>query len=324
MTLYHIIKDDPFMSSENNMQIILISGLSGSGKSVALKVLEDCGFYCVDNLPSKLLPEMIHFLKELNYQRAAISIDVRTPQGIEALPQHILSLREQLQIDIKVLFLTAEEKTLIQRFSETRRRHPLSHFQMMQTGAIPPEDFNAYLGDLPNCLRRERELLEPMRIIAYAIDTTTLSAHTLRNWIRSFVKVEQANLTLSFQSFGFKHGIPQDADFIFDVRCLPNPYYDPILRPLTGRDLPVITFFQQQPRVEEMFLDIQKFITKWLPEFIRDQRNYVTIGIGCTGGQHRSVYLVEKLTQHFAKTLEIPVFSRHRTLKETVSLCGPV
>lgn len=297
------------------MQIILVTGLSGSGKSVALKVLEDCGFYCVDNLPSKLLPEMIYFLKELHYQRAAISIDVRTPQGIDALPQQIVSLREKLHIDIKVLFLTAEEKTLIQRFSETRRRHPLSNFQLMQTGAIPPADFEAYLGSLPDCLRLERQLLEPMRIIAHAIDTTSLSANTLRNWIRTFVKVEQANLTLSFQSFGFKYGIPQDADFIFDVRCLPNPYYDPALRPLTGRDAPVIDFFMQQPLVHEMRLDIQNFITKWLPEFIRDQRNYVTIGIGCTGGQHRSVYLVEQLTKHFATHLDTPVFLRHRALK---------
>lgn len=297
------------------MQIILITGLSGSGKSVALKVLEDCGFYCVDNLPSQLLPEMMCFLKKLHYQRAAINIDVRTPQGIDALPQQILTLREQLDIDIKVLFLTAEEKTLIQRFSETRRRHPLSNFQLMQTGdTLPPDDFQTYLGSLPDCLHLERQLLEPMRIIGHTMDTTGLSANILRNWIRSFVNVEQANLTLSFQSFGFKYGIPQDADFIFDVRCLPNPYYDPMLRPLTGRDAPVIDFFTQQPLVHDMLLDIQNFITKWLPEFIRDQRNYVTIGIGCTGGQHRSVYLVEQLTQHFTTQLETPVFLRHRAL----------
>jgi UPF0042 nucleotide-binding protein len=200
-------------------------------------------------------------------------------------------------MDIKVLFLDAKTDTLVKRYSETRRRHPLSE------GTLT----------LPEAIERERELLEPLSSIGHRIDTSDLAPNTLRAWIKDFVNVgAEAGLTTLFQSFGFKHGIPLDADLVFDVRCLPNPHYDEALRPLTGRDTAVVSFLEAEPRVLEMLADIRNFVERWLPCFVRDNRSYLTIAIGCTGGRHRSVYFVEALARHFAG--EHRVLVRHREL----------
>jgi UPF0042 nucleotide-binding protein len=278
------------------MQLVLITGLSGSGKSVALNALEDAGYYCVDNLPVKLLPELVTFLTQAGYSRAALSIDVRSGTTLEALPQHLAVLR-QTGIDVTILFLQAKDDTLIQRFSETRRRHPLG-------------------GDnrtLAEAIRRERELLEPVADVSHHIDTSDLSPNVLRSWVRDFVHLPAAGLTLLFQSFAYKYGVPLDADMVFDVRCLPNPHYDPKLRPYTGRDEPVIDFLSNDTGVQKMLNDIRRFIDEWLPCFDRDSRSYLTIAIGCTGGRHRSVYLAEALAEYF-RTRHGSVLVRHREL----------
>jgi len=277
------------------MQLFLISGLSGSGKSVVLKVLEDSGYYCVDNLPVSLLPELISQLGQSGYKRIAVSIDVRSGNSVQQLPQQI----EQLKlagIEVHLLFLDAQTDTLVKRFSETRRRHPLSDDKLT----------------LPECVQRERELLSDISSIGHRIDTSDLRSNALQSWIKDFIKVDRAHLTLLFQSFGFKHGIPLDADLVFDVRCLPNPHYDPLLRPLTGRDSAVIEFLQNTASAQKMLQDITKFVSDWLPCFIDDNRSYLTVAIGCTGGQHRSVYFAETLAAHF-KTQQ-QVLLRHREL----------
>ncbi|MDO8412998.1 MAG: RNase adapter RapZ [Gallionellaceae bacterium] len=280
------------------MQLFLISGLSGSGKSVALKVLEDSGYYCVDNLPAELLPALMDNLRQSGKTRVAVSIDVRSGSSVQQLPQHIEQLKQR-GMDIHLLFLDAQTDTLVKRFSETRRRHPLSDDQLT----------------LPECVQRERDLLAEISNIGHRIDTSELHANALRAWVKEFMGVDRARLTLLFQSFGFKNGIPLDADFVFDVRCLPNPHYDPILRPLTGRDPAVIEFLQRNPDVNKMCTDIRLFIETWLPCFIADNRSYLTIALGCTGGQHRSVYLVEKLARHFQAQQQ--VLLRHRELGTT-------
>jgi UPF0042 nucleotide-binding protein len=278
------------------MQLVLITGLSGSGKSVALNALEDAGYYCVDNLPVKLLPELVTFLTQAGYSRAALSIDVRSGTTLEALPQHLTALRQN-GTDVTVLFLQAKDDTLIQRFSETRRRHPLG-------------------GDnrtLAEAIARERELLEPVADLSHHIDTSDLSPNVLRSWVRDFVHLPAAGLTLLFQSFAYKYGVPLDADMVFDVRCLPNPHYDPKLRPYTGRDQAVIEFLANDPDVQRMLHDVSRFIAEWLPCFDRDSRSYLTIAIGCTGGRHRSVYLAEALAEYF-RTRHASVLVRHREL----------
>ena len=252
------------------MQMILISGLSGSGKSIALNVLEDAGYFCVDNLPATLLPRLARHLGGAGYERLAVAVDVRSGVSIAALPQQVKDLRE-LGIDLRFIFLDARDDTLIARFSETRRRHPLA-------------------------------------------DETSTLAEALRAWIKDFVELDAtAGLTLLFESFGFKHGIPLDADLVFDVRCLPNPYYDLQLRPLTGKDEPVIRFLEAQPDVLRMGEDIQRFVAAWLPCYVRDNRAYLTVAIGCTGGQHRSVYLAERLSSQFRDTVRVLV--RHRSMR---------
>jgi UPF0042 nucleotide-binding protein len=278
------------------MQLVLITGLSGSGKSVALNALEDAGYYCVDNLPVKLLPELVTFLTQAGYSRAALSIDVRSGTTLEELPQHLAALR-QTGTDVTVLFLQAKDDTLIQRFSETRRRHPLG-------GANHT---------LAEAIRRERELLEPVADVSHHIDTSDLSPNVLRSWVRDFVHLPAAGLTLLFQSFAYKYGVPLDTDMVFDVRCLPNPHYDPKLRPYTGRDEPVIDFLANDTGVQKMLNDIRRFIDDWLPCFDRDSRSYLTIAIGCTGGRHRSVYLAEALAEYF-RTRHGSVLVRHREL----------
>jgi RNase adapter protein RapZ len=277
------------------MQLFLISGLSGSGKSVVLKVLEDSGYYCVDNLPVELLPSLISHLDQTGYKRSAVSIDVRSGSSVKQLPQQIDQLKSR-GIDVHLLFLDAQTDTLVKRYSESRRRHPLSDDKLT----------------LPECVQLERELLAGISSIGHRIDTSDLRANALQSWVKDFIKVDRAHLTLLFQSFGFKHGIPLDADLVFDVRCLPNPHYDPILRPLTGCDAPVIEFLENSGNAQKMFNDIAKFVGDWLPCFIEDNRSYLTVAIGCTGGQHRSVYFAEKLAGHFKSQQQ--VLLRHREL----------
>lgn len=276
------------------MQLIIVTGLSGSGKSVVLKTLEDAGYYCVDNLPATLLPQIYENLNN-SQSRVAISTDTRSG-ALEALPENIDKLKAQ-GINVKVLFLESAKQALVKRFSETRRRHPLSN-----------DDIT-----LEESIELERKLLAPLSELGHHIDTSDLSANTLRGWVKDFVAQESKNITLLFTSFGFKHGIPLDADFVFDVRCLPNPHYDPKLRPMTGRDAPVKAFLEQQPMVHDMYQDIQNFVTRWLPSFIQENRSYLTIAIGCTGGQHRSVHIVEELGKHFSQQQQVLI--RHRELE---------
>ena len=278
------------------MQLFLISGLSGSGKSIALKTLEDAGFYCVDNLPAELLLDLIDQLLPSGYRNIAVSIDVRNAHSVEILPTLMLKLMEK-KLAVHLLYLDAQTNTLVKRFSETRRLHPL----------------NDGAKTLPECVAYERELLAGISDIGHHIDTSELNANALRGWIKQFIQVDRARLTLLFESFGFKHGIPLDADLVFDVRCLPNPHYNPVLQPLTGRDQPVIEFLENTPDAQAMYGDIRDFIARWLPSYIADNRNYLTVAVGCTGGQHRSVYLAEKLAHHFANEQQVLV--RHRELK---------
>ncbi len=277
------------------MQLILISGMSGSGKSVALNVLEDAGYYCVDNLPASLLPATTEFLSGQGYTQIAVSVDVRSGSGLAELPLNVSHLKRS-GIDLRLIFLDAKTDTLTRRFSETRRRHPLSDGQLTITESI----------------ERERESLAPIGELGARIDTSDLSANALRDWIKDFLGIDRSRLTLVFESFGFKRGIPLDADMVFDVRCLPNPHYDPALRDLTGKDAAVIDFLERDPGVGRMIADIRKFVEDWLPCFARDNRSYLTVAIGCTGGRHRSVYFAEKLARHFSGTSQALV--RHREL----------
>lgn len=277
------------------MQLFLISGLSGSGKSVALKTMEDAGFYCVDNLPAELLAALVGHLQQAGYSNIAVSIDVRSANSVQHLPALIRQTRQQ-GVDVHVLFLDAKTETLVKRFSETRRLHPLSDG----------------IRTLPECVAHERELLAEISNIGHHIDSTELNANALRAWIKQFITVDRARLTLLFESFGFKHGIPLDADLVFDARCLPNPYYDPMLRPLNGNDTAIIEFMEGIPAAQDLFADIRNFVERWLPCFVEDNRSYLTVAIGCTGGQHRSVYLAEKLARHFERQHQVLV--RHREL----------
>lgn len=281
-------------------QLIIVTGLSGSGKSIALRALEDSGYYCIDNLPATMLPELSSHLSSQslhinNHDRVAISIDSRSA-AIETLPAHIELLKSQ-NITTQVLFLESNIETLVKRFSETRRKHPLSQG-------------TATLAESIAC---ERELLGTLGELGHVIDTSYLSANTLKAWVKDVVSIKNTGLTLLFTSFGFKHGIPLDADFVFDVRCLPNPHYDPLLRDLTGRDAQIQAYLEEHATVHDMLQDIRNYVEKWLPCFEKDNRSYLTVAIGCTGGQHRSVYFVEKLSQHFMSQQKI--LTRHRELK---------
>ena len=285
------------------MQLFLISGLSGSGKSVALKTLEDAGFYCVDNLPAEMLSSLVEHLLPAGYSNIAVSIDVRSANSVQRLPELMLQLMQK-DLAVHVLFLDAQNDTLVKRFSETRRLHPLNDAASLANGKQGRT--------LPECVAYERELLAEISSIGHHIDTTELNANALRAWIKQFIQVDRARLTLLFESFGFKHGIPLDADLVFDVRCLPNPYYNPALRPLTGNDAAVIEFLENTPAVQDMFGDIRNFVERWLPCYVADNRSYLTVALGCTGGQHRSVYLAEKLARHFEQQQQVLV--RHREL----------
>ena len=278
------------------MQLVLISGLSGSGKSIALHVLEDAGHYCVDNLPATLLPQLVRQLREEGCERVAVAIDVRAGASIAALPQQLRDL-QAMQIPTRFIFLEARDETLIARFSETRRGHPLSDDRTTLEEAIV----------------RERGMLENIAGLGNRIDTSNLNPNALRAWVLDFAQsAPSQGLTLLFESFGYKHGIPLDADLVFDVRCLPNPHYDPKLRPLTGRDPEVARFLEEQGEVRKMAEDIRGFLAEWLPAFVRDNRSYLTVAVGCTGGQHRSVYLAEWLAGQFRDRARVLV--RHRAI----------
>ena len=281
--------------SDSKMELVLITGLSGSGKSVALAVLEDAGYYCVDNFPGKLFNSLVNTLGASGHRRVALTMDTRSGDDIEGFSAHVKQLRARGN-QCKMLYLDAKDDTLIKRFSETRRRHPLSDGQMT----------------LSECIARDRELLADAATLADHIDTSDLSPNALRTWIKEFIAAPRDGLMLLFESFGFKHGIPLDADLVFDVRSLPNPHYDPLLRPLTGRDPAVMAFLDATPEAQHLLEDIRKFVETWLPSYRRDNRSYLTVAIGCTGGRHRSVYFVEALAKAFRGTTQ--VLARHRGL----------
>jgi UPF0042 nucleotide-binding protein len=278
------------------MQLVLISGLSGSGKSVALNVLEDSGYYCVDNLPVTLVMPLLESLAGSGHEHVALSMDARSGTSVRKLPQTVAALKQK-GVDVRLLFLEAKDDALIKRYSETRRRHPLSEGGLTVAESIA----------------RERELLGDIGESGHHIDTSELSPNTLRGWIKNLVEVDRSRLTLLFESFGFKQGIPLDADFVFDVRCLPNPYYDPRLRELTGLDAAVVAFLDANEPTQNMYRDIHAFIATWLPAFVRDNRSYLTVAIGCTGGQHRSVYFAERLGAAFREDNQVMI--RHRQVR---------
>lgn len=284
------------------MKLVILSGLSGSGKSVALHTLEDLGYYCIDNLPVFLLKDLalgLHNTPDDAFTNTAVGIDARTNQDdLRLLPKLVKTLLEQ-GIECRVLFLDTQTDTLIKRFSETRRKHPLTR------------------GDRPlhEAIQLERELLGPIQRCAdILIDTTQTNVHELRDRVRSrLVGSASPKVSILLQSFGFKHGVPRDVDFVFDVRCLPNPHWHPELKRLTGLDARVVEFLRASPEVDQMRSDILSFFERWIPHFETDGRSYLTIAIGCTGGQHRSVYMTEELRRHFEGSGH-SVMVRHREL----------
>ena len=280
------------------MQLILVSGLSGSGKSIALNVLEDAGHYCVDNLPATLLLEVVDFLAEAGHDKAGISVDARSA-ALPALPEHIAALKER-GVDCRVLYLEAGTPTLLRRFSETRRRHPLVSQNLSLSEAI----------------ERERALLARVAALGHRIDTSELQPRVLQNWIRDLLGIGPVSLTLLFESFAYRDGIPLDADWVLDARMLANPHYDPQLRPFTGREARVIEFLAADAAVGRWLEDMRSVLARWLPEIVRENRSSVTVAIGCTGGRHRSVYLAEQLADAFRADWSVLV--RHRGLVRDV------
>ncbi|MDP9607376.1 RNase adapter RapZ [Variovorax sp. NFACC27] len=287
------------------LDLVLITGMSGSGKSVALHALEDAGYYCVDNLPPELLTSFIALQHEQQATRVAIAMDVRSGVSLPIVPQQLEALRRDGGISLRSLFLDATTDALLRRYSETRRRHPLSR-QEGRTDA--PEQHRV----LTQAIELERELLADLRDGADVIDTSLIRPAQLQSYIKSLISAPQSALTLVFESFAFKRGVPLDADYVFDVRMLPNPHYVPALRPLTGRDEPVIEWLREHDDVARMYDDIEQFLTHWLDALARDHRSYVTVAIGCTGGQHRSVFLVEQLARSFGARWG--ALKRHREL----------
>ena len=276
------------------MDLLLIGGVSGSGKSVAIAALEDSGYYAVSNLPLSLLSALLAQLKATAQDRVAIVLDVKTEPGLAGLSSAIDDARTN-GWTVRFLYLDAKTDTLVKRFSETRRRHPFSSDDR----------------SLREAIELERDRLADMRQ-GYSFDTSETSAAALRSWIKDFISVDASKLTLLFQSFGFKHGVPLDADLVFDVRCLPNPHYEPALASQTGKDAAVVGYLERHPEVERMYTDIYHFVASWLPDYARDNRNYLTVAVGCTGGQHRSVYFVERLAKSFG--VKYQVLTRHREL----------
>ena len=283
------------------MEIILITGMSGSGKSVALHALEDTGYYCVDNLPPELLSSFVALKRPHNAPKVAIAMDVRSATSLPLVPQQLKQLQAQ-GVTIQSLFLDADTKTLVRRFSETRRLHPLSRVDATDQHRA-----------LEEAIELERDLLAEMREQAHVIDTSMIRSAQLQGYVKSLIQNPSRQLTLVFESFAFKRGVPLDADYVFDVRMLPNPHYEAGLRHLTGIDQPVIDFLKAHSEVNDMFGHIEQFLSHWLQALVRDHRSYVTVAVGCTGGQHRSVYLVEALAAAFSQ--EWPTLKRHRELE---------
>jgi len=292
-----------------NQELILITGMSGSGKSVALHALEDAGYYCVDNLPPELLLPFVQLEQQHRASKVAIAMDVRSANSLPLVPAQLAHLRA-LDVNIRLLFLDATTEILVHRFSETRRRHPLSR----QDDVDVTRDQQR---DLVEAIELERELLAELREESHIIDTSLLRNTKLQGYIKSLISAPATQLTLMFESFAFKRGIPVHADYVFDVRMLPNPHYEAPLRPLTGRDAPVAEWLATHAPVDKMAHQIAEFLNSWLPDLNQDHRSYVTVAIGCTGGQHRSVYLVELLSQRFAK--EWVTLKRHRELDVSTS-----
>ena len=278
------------------MQLVLVSGLSGSGKTIALRVLEDGGYYCVDNLPANLLMETVDFLAESGNDRAAVSIDARSA-ALPALPDRIDELKRR-GVGVRVLYLEASSSALLRRFSETRRRHPLAGEGLTLAEAID----------------KERALLAGIADLGSRIDTSELQPRVLQNWIRDQLGIGTGAMTLLFESFSFKDGLPLDADWVLDCRMLPNPHYDPQLRPFTGRDAPVIDYLKRDAHVRRYADDVEALLKRWLPEIARENRSHVTVALGCTGGRHRSVYLAEELAKRFGTDWRVLV--RHRKLSQ--------
>ncbi|CAM4151894.1 RNase adapter RapZ [Bordetella tumulicola] len=266
---------------------------------MALRMLEDAGYTCIDNLPVRFLSEFIANARDEQLERVAVAIDVRSPGELADLPDTITALRA-MGTSLRVIFLDANTQTLAQRYSESRRRHPLTD-RLSRGGQAP---------SLLDAISLERDLLAPLREQEHVIDTSGLTPGQLRSWIADLIQDDRPPLVLTFQSFAYKRGVPNDADLVFDVRCLPNPYYDRNLRPLTGRDEPVATWLASFEIVGQMIDDITGFLQRWLPQYTQDTRSYLTIAVGCTGGQHRSVYVVEQLAKRFAD--HDPLLVRHR------------
>jgi RNase adapter protein RapZ len=283
------------------MRVVLITGISGSGKSIAIRELEDANYFCIDNLPMRFLQEVIASLAEAGHSQVAVSIDARSGEALNDLRDMVAGL-SRYGHDVKLLFLNARNDTLIQRYSESRRRHPLG-LVAGPDGTIPT---------LIEAIEQEREVLSVLEHLGVSIDTSDLKPASLRQWIRDVIGAERSAITLLFESFAFKTGVPLDADLVFDVRCLPNPYYDPLLRPLTGQDAQVQDYLGTIPSVGRMVDHVSNFLNTWLPHYILDNRSYLTVAIGCTGGQHRSVFCVERLAERFRRTETVLV--RHRSL----------
>lgn len=284
------------------MKLTIISGRSGSGKSTVLHVLEDRGYYCIDNLPASLLPALAQRITTgaKGIPQVAVSIDARNSSAdLQQVPAIINQLKQH-DVHAEIIFLDANSQTLLKRFSESRRKHPLSSDKV----------------GLKEAIDKESELLEAISLMAsLSIDTSNMSLHELRDLIKNrLIENKETGLALLFQSFGYKNGVPVDADIVYDVRCLPNPYWDSNLRALTGKDPAVANFLEQQKEVIEMFNDIRDYLQKWLPFYESNNRSYITVSLGCTGGQHRSVFLCEKLGQQFRSSIK-NVQIRHRELK---------
>lgn len=284
------------------LQVVVITGMAGSGKSVALHALEDIGFYCIDNLPPELLPSLTALDHWQHGNRIAIAIDARSAKALYLMPEQLEKLRDA-GAQVQLIYMDALRDILIRRFSETRRRHPLTN-ETLQAG---PKALVQMIDD-------ERALLAELREQSHVIDTSNIRVSQLQAYIKQLMQAPDSNLTLVFQSFGFKNGIPMDSDFMFDVRMLPNPYYEIDLREYSGLDEPVAKFLAQQPAVLQMKNDIIRFLDNWLPALVLNHRSYATVAIGCTGGQHRSVYLVNALAQHFQSSWT--TLQRHRELDQ--------
>ncbi len=293
------------------MNIVIITGMSGSGKSVALHALEDIGYYCVDNLPPELLQDFVALEHKQQASHVAIATDARSGASLQLVTEQLQALRAQGH-SVRAIFLDASTTTLVRRYSETRRKHPLAQTRSSET-SLDGEELRR---DLVQSIELERELLHNIRAESHIVDTSAIRSVRLQAYIKELTRTSNTQMTLVFESFAFKRGVPVDADYVFDVRMLPNPHYEPALRELTGRDAPVAEFLTAQAEVQAMQQGITQFLEHWLEPMARDQRSYVTVAIGCTGGQHRSVFLVEQLTRVFSARKDAPwvTLKRHREL----------